>query len=126
MGAEDSKRIVAEFGRIAFGEGKPREAADQYLAEDYIQHNPQVPSGREAFVSAIGGLFSQFPDASFDVKRIIAEDDLVVLHSLVKFTPDERGHAVADIFRVEDGKVAEHWDVLQDVPETTVSGNPLV
>jgi predicted SnoaL-like aldol condensation-catalyzing enzyme len=126
MGTEESKGIVTEFGRIAFGEGKPREGADKYLAEDYIQHNPQVPSGREAFVSAISGLLDQFPDATFDVKRVVAEDDLVVLHSLVKFTPDERGHAVVDIFRVEDGKVAEHWDVLQDVPEETVSGNSLV
>lgn len=117
MSTQESKDVVTAFGRLAFGEKKVAEAAEQYLSENYIQHNPQVPDGREAFVQMVSGLLDQAPDAVFDVKRVIAEGDLVVLHTHLKMTPDEAGQAVVDIFRVEDGKIAEHWDVVQPVPD---------
>lgn len=125
MSTEDSKQVVAEFGRLAFQEKNPRAAADQYLAEDYIQHNPEVPNGREAFVAAIGGFFGSAPELSFDLKRVIAEDDLVVLHTHMKMSSEDRGSAVVDIFRVADGKVVEHWDVLQPVPEKAANDNTM-
>jgi predicted SnoaL-like aldol condensation-catalyzing enzyme len=125
MSTQDSKDVVMAFGRLAFGEKNPADAAERYLSEDYVQHNPQVPDGREAFVQMVGGLLAQAPDAVFDVKRVIAEDDLVVLHTHLKVTPDENGQAVVDIFRVEDGKVVEHWDVLQPVPDESANDNSM-
>jgi predicted SnoaL-like aldol condensation-catalyzing enzyme len=125
MSTQDSKDVVTAFGQLAFGEKNPADAAEQYMSEDYVQHNPQVPDGRDAFVQMVAGLLSQAPDAAFDVKRVIAEDDLVVLHTHLKMTPDEKGQAVVDIFRVEDGKVVEHWDVLQPVPDESANDNSM-
>ncbi len=65
------------------------------------------------------------PDMVFDVKRVIAEGDLVVLHYHLPMTPDDLGRAVVDIFRVEDGKIVEHWDVLQDVPAQSANNNTM-
>ncbi len=75
------------------------------------------------FPDLIGGLFAQAPDASFHLTRAIAEDDLVVLHYNLKFFPDDLGQAVVDIFRVQDGRIVEHWDVMQPVPAESANDN---
>ena len=93
------------------------------MAEGYIQHNPQVPTGREAFVQFVAGLLEQNPEATYDIKRVIAEGDHAVLHAHLKMRPDDPGRAVADIFRVQNGRIGEHWDVIQPVPEASVNDN---
>lgn len=93
----------------------------------FIQHNPHLDNGFEALKNFLPHLFKNImPDSIWEVKRVIAEGDMVVVHSLVKPTPQALGMVVVDIFRVEDGKIVEHWDVTADVPEKTVSGNPVV
>ncbi|MEV4163783.1 nuclear transport factor 2 family protein [Nonomuraea dietziae] len=119
--AEHNKQIVQEFVRLAFDEGRPAEAAARHVGSPYIQHNPQAPDGPEAFI----GFLTQLPDLRLDVKRVIAEGDLVVVHSLMTMSDADRGTAVVDIFRLEDGKIVEHWDVLQEVPGTTANANTM-
>ena len=111
-----NKKVVRDFYDLAFNQHQPKEAALKYLTEEYVQHNPYVATGRQAFIDAFAG---EKPDGSkTDFKRLIAEDDLVVLHShKASGRPGERGSAGIDIFRVKNGKISEHWDVNQAIPE---------
>ena len=123
--SETNKQTVLAYLNTAFNEKKPTEAVEKYGGSHYIQHNPQAPDGFEAFVQFVGGFLEQFPQTSFDIKRAVAEGDLVVTHSLLKTSPEDRGTAVADFFRLEDGKVVEHWDVLQPIPESAANEHPM-
>ena len=120
---EAAKRVVLDFFELAFVNREPEQARDRYLGSTYTQHNPTAPDGAEIFPTLIGGLFAQAPEASFHLKRAIAENDLVVLHYNLKMFPDDLGQAVVDIFRVEDGRIVEHWDVLQPVPADASNDN---
>jgi predicted SnoaL-like aldol condensation-catalyzing enzyme len=119
----DAKRVVLDFFDLAFVRREPAQAAERYLGARYTQHNPTAPDGAAVFPDLIGGLFAQAPEASFHLKRAIAEDDLVVLHYNLTFLPDDLGQAVVDIFRVEDGRIVEHWDVMQPVPAESANSN---
>jgi predicted SnoaL-like aldol condensation-catalyzing enzyme len=118
---EQNKRTVVEYYELAFNEHKPEEAVQRYVGPRYIQHNPQAPDGPEAFIAFVNA----FPEISVDIRRLIAEDDLVVTHGVVKFTADDRGTVAVDIFRLEDGKVVEHWDVLQPWPDESANPHPM-
>jgi predicted SnoaL-like aldol condensation-catalyzing enzyme len=118
---EQNKRTVVEYYELAFNEHEPEEAVEKYVGSRYIQHNPQAPDGPEAFIAFV----KAFPEINVDIRRVIAEDDLVVTHGVVKFTADDRGTVAVDIFRLEDGKVVEHWDVLQPWPEESVNPHPM-
>jgi predicted SnoaL-like aldol condensation-catalyzing enzyme len=122
---QKNKQTVLAYYNMAFNERKPAEAAQKYGGLHYIQHNPQAPDGFEAFVEFVEGFAGQFPQMSLDIKRAVAEGDLVVTHSLLKTSPEDRGTAAADIFRLEEGKVVEHWDVLQPVPESAANEHPM-
>ena len=122
---ESNKEVVREFYELAFNEHRPEEAASRYMGLTYRQHNPTVPDGREAFIGFVGGFVKQFPELHVDVQRVLADGDLVVLHSHMKVNPGDRGSPVVDIFRVENGKVVEHWDVVQQVPEKSANGNTM-
>jgi predicted SnoaL-like aldol condensation-catalyzing enzyme len=123
--AASSKQVVLEFYDRAFVQRKPDEAARDLMGATYTQHNPDVPDGKDAFVGAIGGMLQQFPDFSSEIKRVIAEEDLVAIHHHVKMTKEDRGSSVVDIFRIEGGKVVEHWDVVQPVPEKPANDNTM-
>jgi predicted SnoaL-like aldol condensation-catalyzing enzyme len=116
---EDNRNTVIKFWNLAFNEHKPVEAAKLYLAKDYIQHNPHVASGREAFIKAFKNFYKDKKNLKIttQIKRVIAEDDLVVLHIKKTDHAKDRGTAGVDIFRVKDGKITEHWDVSQKIPE---------
>ena len=99
---------------------------DRYIRPDYIQHNPLAPNGTAALKALAGPLTTQFPDLRYDIKRVIADGDLVLVHSNVVLTPGTRGSAVVDIFRFDlNHMIAEHWDTVQEVPATSVSGNDM-
>lgn len=104
------------------------EAVSKYVSSDtFIQHNPHLDNGLPALEGFLPHLFNNImPEGTWEVKRVIAEDNMAVVHSLAKAIPDALGMAVVDIFRVEGGKIVEHWDVTTDVPEKTVSGNPII
>jgi predicted SnoaL-like aldol condensation-catalyzing enzyme len=120
---QDAKRIVLDFFDLAFVKREAAQAAERYLGTEYKQHNPMAADGPEAFVGLIGAFLEQAPQMSFDLKRVIAEDDLIVLHYHLRMTPDDLGQAVVDIFRVEDGRIVEHWDVAQAVPAESANTN---
>ena len=122
---EHNKQIVRDFCEIAFNAKRPADAAEQFLGTEYIQHNPMAPDGPEAFVEFAGGFVAQAPSLSLEIKRIIAEGDFVVAHSLLKLAADDAGSAVADIFRLEGGRIVEHWDVIQPISETSVNDHPM-
>ncbi len=108
---------------LAFFERRSVEAAQRYLGERYTQHDPTAPDGAEVFPDLIGGLFAQAPQASFHLQRAVAEGDLVVLHHHLRMSPDDLGQAVDDIFRTEDGRIVEHWDVIRAVPAESANTN---
>jgi predicted SnoaL-like aldol condensation-catalyzing enzyme len=117
--------IVRAFYELAFNEGKPEEAVERYVGDRYVQHNPQAADGAEAFVGFVRWYRGEHPELHVDIKRTVAEGDLVVTHSLITTGPGDRGTAAADLFRVEDGRIVEHWDVLQPVPETSANDNTM-
>jgi predicted SnoaL-like aldol condensation-catalyzing enzyme len=122
---EKNKRVVREYYELAFNERKPEEAVAKYMGSYYRQHNPQAADGAEPFISFVKYFTQTFPDLHLDIKRLIAEDDLVVTHSHMTRYADDRGMAVMDMFRLEDGKIVEHWDVVQDIPESAANNNTM-
>ncbi|NEB04144.1 SnoaL-like polyketide cyclase [Streptomyces sp. SID13726] len=118
------KAVVVQVMRGVFERGDTS-VVDRFVRPDYIQHSPLAPDGAEA-LKAFGAAFrGQYPHARFDIRRVISEGDLVLVHSHVVLTPGTRGIAVFDIFRFRGGRIAEHWDVVQDVPATTANGNDM-
>jgi predicted SnoaL-like aldol condensation-catalyzing enzyme len=119
----DNREIVTEFTRLFYTERDVRGAFDRFVVEDYIQHNPTIPDGREAAVQMLEPKFST-PDAMFEVQRILVDGDLALIHVKASF-PGNPVAAVADIYRLEGGKVVEHWDVLQRMPDEVANEHPL-
>jgi predicted SnoaL-like aldol condensation-catalyzing enzyme len=122
---EKNKKIVRDFYEMAFNHHKPAEAAKKYIGDKYIQHNPYVPDGAAAFYNYFEGYFKKYPKSRAEIKRVIGEGDLVVLHLKSRKDDQDRGKAIVDIFRLEKGKIVEHWDVIQDVPEKSANNNTM-
>jgi predicted SnoaL-like aldol condensation-catalyzing enzyme len=122
---EANKRIVREWHELAINQRKPEEAVAKYIGAHYRQHNPGSGDGPEPFIEIVKRIAQNFPDFRYELKRIIAEGDYVVLHSHLILKPGDRGTAVVDIFRLENGKIVEHWDVVQEVPETSANNNTM-
>ena len=121
--SDQNKRIVRDFYEGVFLRHQVEEFSDRYIGDTYVQHNPMVASGKEPFVEFFTQYFKANPQAKNVIKRVIAEGDLVMLHVHSTKNDRDRGSAVVDIFRVENGKIVEHWDVQQDIPERTRNNN---
>jgi predicted SnoaL-like aldol condensation-catalyzing enzyme len=117
------KEVVTRFMTKFYLEKQVREAFETWVEPGYIQHNPLAATGRDAAIAFLEPFFQSHPDASYSIKRIIADGDLVAVHSHARFTAGDRGLAVVDILRVEHCKIAEHWDVAQPVPEKSANSN---
>ncbi len=123
MSPADNKRAAIAFYDLMFNQCRPREAIERYAGADYIQHNPHVGDGKDVFVEYFERMAEEFPGRRVEFKRAVAEDDLVVLHCFQRWPGDE-DYAGIDIFRFDtQGKVVEHWDVLQAVPAEPRNGN---
>lgn len=118
-----NKQLVLDAANLLFVQHKVDQAVDQYFAPGYIQHNPMVPSGAETMRNFFKGFYAANPGATVIIKRALADGDLVAVHYNMKVKPEDHGFAVVDIFRVENGKIAEHWDVSQPVAEKSANNN---
>ena len=120
--AESNKKTVLEFYDKALNQ-KDFDAAAKYFGPRYVQHNPGAPDGIEGFKAFITARKEKFPGAKSEIKRVFADGDYVILHVHAVREPGERGNAIVDIFRLEGGKIVEHWDVVQPIPEKTANNN---
>jgi predicted SnoaL-like aldol condensation-catalyzing enzyme len=121
---ETNRTIIEGFVEIFYRQKNVRKAFMEYVSEDYIQHNPSIIDGREAAIEMLEPKFSQ-PEASFDIKRILVDGNLAMVHLHGRMNADALGGAVADIYRIENGKIVEHWDVLQAVPAESINPHPM-
>ena len=101
------------------------DAVDRFMAPDYVQHSPLAEPGREALKTFLRKARSETPDAVHDIKRSFVDGDYVILHVNAVREPGTRGSAIVDIFKLENGKIVEHWDVVQPVPETAANANTM-
>ncbi|MCP2514404.1 nuclear transport factor 2 family protein [Achromobacter mucicolens] len=120
---QSNKEIAVAFFRMMFQDRDIDEAVRLYVGPNYTQHNPYMQDGVGPMVDFFPRYFEQHPQAIVEIKRVIAEGDLVMVHNLWRDSPEDRGQAVVDIFRLEGGKIVEHWDVSQEIPENPANKN---
>ena len=121
---EANRQTVLAFYEKGLNQ-KDADAALAYVGNRYVQHNPTAPDGPDGFRKFIGFLREKFPNSRSEIKRSFAEGDFVILHVHSVREPGTRGRAIVDIFKLENGKIVEHWDVIQEIPENPANGNTM-
>jgi predicted SnoaL-like aldol condensation-catalyzing enzyme len=121
---ETNKKVVLGFYEAAINQ-KDFDAAAKFIGPRYTQHNPHAADGPQGLKAFLAFLRAKFPDAHSDVKRVFADGDYVILHVHSVLTPGTRGRAIVDIYKLENGKIVEHWDVIQDIPEQAANSNTM-
>ncbi|MDF0522792.1 ester cyclase [Bradyrhizobium yuanmingense] len=121
---EANRQTVLAFYEKGLNQ-KDADAALAYVGNRYVQHNPTAPDGPDGFRKFIGFLREKFPNSRSEIKRSFAEGDFVILHVHSVREPGTRGRAIVDIFKLENGKIVEHWDVIQEIPENPANDNTM-
>ena len=121
---EANKKVVLDFYEKGLNQ-KDFDAAAKHFGPRYIQHNPGAPDGIEGFKAFIAMRKEKFPNARSEIKRVFADGDYVIVHVHNVPMTGSRGNAIIDIFKLENGKVVEHWDVRQEIPEQSANSNTM-
>ena len=122
---EANKKAAREFYDFIVNK-KDFQSASKYIGSRYIQHNPLIEDGPEGLKKHIEFLKSNYPETTCEIKLVCAEGDYVFIYSHNIRVPNTRGRAIMDIFRLENGKFVEHWDVIQDIPERCANPNGML
>ncbi len=121
---EANKRNAVEFYKMAYG-GNPREAVATYVGSHYRQHNPVVADGKEGFIDYFERMAEEYPSKDIEFLRVVGEGNLVALHTH-QMWPDDEEYVTMDFFRFDErGKIVEHWDAIQKIGESSLSGNSI-
>ncbi|MBN8987002.1 MAG: nuclear transport factor 2 family protein [Rhizobiales bacterium] len=121
---EANRKAVLEFYEKGINQ-KDADAAIAYMGDRYVQHNPNAADGPEGFRKFIGFLREKFPNSRSEIKRSFVDGDYVIVHVHAVREPGTRGNAIIDIFKLEKGKIVEHWDVTQPIPENSANSNTM-
>lgn len=121
---EANRKAVLAFYEKGLNQ-KDADAALAYVGNRYVQHNPGAADGPDGFRKFIGFLREKFPNSHSEIKRSFVDGDYVILHVHAVREPGTRGNAIIDIFKLEDGKIVEHWDVVQPIPENPANNNTM-
>jgi predicted SnoaL-like aldol condensation-catalyzing enzyme len=123
---QSPKGVVLEFYKLALEQFNPKDAFERYATPDFVEHSADIAGGtRDAAIAFLSDLIARFPAPKWKIVRSAAEGNLVFLHVHVTPAPADRGVAIVEVFRVEKGKIVEHWDVIQPVPEKPVNSNSM-
>jgi predicted SnoaL-like aldol condensation-catalyzing enzyme len=121
---EQNKENAIAFYRLAY-DGNPRQAVELFVGDDYIQHNPLVGNGKEPFIAYFEKMGKEYRNKSIEFIRAIAEGMLVALHTH-QIWPGNQEYVTMDFFRFDNhGKIIEHWDAMQQIPESSANGNTM-
>jgi len=124
MKTDQNKKNAIAFYKMAY-EGNPKEAVELYVGDEYIQHNPLVGDGKQAFINYFNKMASEYHDKTIEFVRSIAEGDLVALHTHQTW-PGNEEYVTMDFFRFDsNGKIVEHWDSMQEIPDHSANGNTM-
>lgn len=119
-----NKENAIAFYKMAYN-GNPTEAVNLYVGDDYVQHNPLVGDGKQPFIDYFNRMYSEYPEKSIEFVRSVAEGDLVALHTH-QIWPGNEEYVTMDFFRFDgNGKIIEHWDAMQQIPETAAHNNTM-
>ena len=123
--SEQNKQVVIAFYNKLINDFDPKTAFSLYGGSSYRQHTPVIEDGQEGVTKFIHWLRENYPQSRMEIKKSFSDGDMVILHCHWLQSPGDRGNAVVDFFRVENGKVVEHWDVIQPIPETAKNNNTM-